>query len=260
SDLTIIALGKFGGGEIGYGADLDVFFVGEDVRAAQNLIVTMAQPTAEGSIWMLDARLRPDGEKGILSCSLSAYEAYYQTRGQLWEVQALTRARPIAGPFQNEFMELAQGVWRQVGQRIDLFAQIDAMFQRIRRDRAGASDDLDFKTGTGGVIQAEFLVQALQMRTGIWNPQMTGAIRDLAAAGILPESDAAVLNEKYLYLRSIESVLRRWENKSVSSLPPDKTEQEKLAHRLGARSLEAFAQDYHLARASLHAIYSRYLR
>ncbi|MFZ1221300.1 MAG: bifunctional [glutamate--ammonia ligase]-adenylyl-L-tyrosine phosphorylase/[glutamate--ammonia-ligase] adenylyltransferase [Chthoniobacterales bacterium] len=260
SDLTIIALGKFGGGEIGYGADLDVFFVGEDVRAAQNLIVTMAQPTAEGTIWMLDARLRPDGEKGILSCSLSAYEAYYQTRGQLWEVQALTRARPIAGPFQNEFMELAQRVWRQVGQRMDLFAQIDAMFQRIRRDRAGASDELDFKTGTGGVIQAEFLVQALQMRAGIWNPQMTGAIRDLAAAGILPESDAAVLKEKYLYLRSIESVLRRWENKSVSSLPPDKTEQEKLAHRLGARSLEAFAQDYHLARASLHAIYSRYLR
>jgi glutamate-ammonia-ligase adenylyltransferase len=260
SDLTIIALGKFGGGEIGYGADLDVFFVGEDVRAAQHLIVTMAQPTAEGSIWMLDARLRPDGEKGILSCSLSAYEAYYQTRGQLWEVQALTRARPITGPFQNEFMELAQRVWRQVGQRMDLFAQIDAMFQRIRRDRAGASDELDFKTGTGGVIQAEFLVQALQMRAGIWEPQMIGAIRKLASAGILPESDATVLKEKYLYLRSIESSLRRWENKSVSSLPPGKIEQEKLAHRIGAKSLESFAQDYHLARASIHAIYSRYLR
>jgi glutamate-ammonia-ligase adenylyltransferase len=260
SDLTIIALGKFGGSEISYGADLDVFFVGEDVRAAQNLIVTMAQPTAEGTIWMLDARLRPDGEKGTLSSSLPTYEAYYQTRGQLWEVQALTRARPIAGPLQNEFMTLAQRVWRQVGQRVDLFAQIDAMFQRIRRDRAGASDELDFKTGTGGLIQAEFLVQALQMRAGIWNPQMIGAIRELASAGILQESDAAALKEKYLYLRSIESILRRWENKSVSSLPPGKPEQEKLAHRVGAKSLESFAQDYHLARASIHAIYSRYLR
>src|SRR5437763_14050938 len=76
SDLTIVALGKFGGGEIGYGADLDVVFVGEDVRAAQHLMVAMAQTTAEGSIWTLDARLRPDGEKGILSCSITAYEAY----------------------------------------------------------------------------------------------------------------------------------------------------------------------------------------
>ena len=64
--LTIIALGKFGGGELGYGADLDVLFVGEDVRAAQHLMVAMAQPTAEGIIATLDARLRPDGEKGIL--------------------------------------------------------------------------------------------------------------------------------------------------------------------------------------------------
>src|SRR2546421_5132860 len=102
SDLTIIGLGKFGGGEIGYGADLDVLFIGEDVRAAQHLTVAMAQTTAEGSIWTLDARLRPDGEKGILSCSITAYQAYYQTRARLWEAQALTPARPIAGPLHNE--------------------------------------------------------------------------------------------------------------------------------------------------------------
>jgi glutamate-ammonia-ligase adenylyltransferase len=260
-DLTIIALGKFGGSEISYGADLDVVFVGEDeVRAAQHLIVAMSQSTAEGSIWTLDTRLRPDGEKGLLASSLAAYESYYRTRGQLWEVQALTRARPIAGPLQSEFMDLARTVWRQVGQRIDLFAQIDGMFQRIRRDRAGASDELDFKTGTGGVIQAEFLIQALQMRTGTWNPQMMGAIRDLAAAGILAESDATLLKKEYNYLRSIESVLRRWENKSVSSLPADKGEQEKLAQRVGAKNLDAFATNYRHARGSIHAIYSRYLR
>jgi glutamate-ammonia-ligase adenylyltransferase len=260
SDLTIIAMGKFGGSEIGYGADLDVVFVGEDVRAAQHLMVAMAQPTAEGSIWTLDARLRPDGEKGILSCSLTAYETYYRTRGQVWEAQALTRARPLAGPLQNEFSELAQRVWRHVGQRDDLFAQIDGMLQRIRRDRGSASDELDFKTGTGGVIEAEFLVQALQMRTGVWNPQMMGAIGELAAKGIMAESDAAELKKNYQYLRSIESVLRRWENKSVSTLPADKTEQSKLALRVGAKSLDAFAQRYREARMTIHAIYSRYLR
>ncbi|HEV2804101.1 MAG TPA: bifunctional [glutamate--ammonia ligase]-adenylyl-L-tyrosine phosphorylase/[glutamate--ammonia-ligase] adenylyltransferase [Chthoniobacterales bacterium] len=258
SDLTIIALGKFGGGEIGYGADLDVVFVGEDVRAAQHLMVAMAQTTGEGSIWTLDARLRPDGEKGILSCSITAYEAYYQTRGQLWEAQALTRARPIAGPLQNEFMALARRVWRIAGQRADLFAQINAMLERIRRDR-GTSDELDFKTGAGGVIEAEFLVQALQMRAGIWNPKMNGALGQLTEAGVLQKPDAEALRGHYEYLRSLESILRRWENKSVSTLPADKTEQEKLAKRAGAKSLDAFAETYRRARAGIHAIYSRYL-
>ena len=259
SDLTIVALGKFGGGEIGYGADLDVVFVGEDVRAAQHLMVAMAQTTAEGSIWTLDARLRPDGEKGILSCSITAYEAYYQTRGQLWEVQALTRARPIAGPLQNEFMELAQRVWRVAGQRPDLFAQIDAMLERIRRDRGSASDELDFKTGTGGVIEAEFLVQALQMRAGIWNQRMPGALEQLAETGAMKKADADKLRRHYEYLRSVGTALRRWENKSVSTLPADKTEQEKFAVRAGAKSLDEFAQAYREARAGIHAIYSKYL-
>src|SRR5213595_2404469 len=67
-NLTVIALGKFGGREISYGADLDVLVVGDDVRAAQNLMIAMAQPTAEGNIWALDARLRPEGEKGPVVC------------------------------------------------------------------------------------------------------------------------------------------------------------------------------------------------
>ena len=260
SDLTIVALGKFGGGEIDYGADLDVIFVGEDVRAAQHFMVAMSQPTAEGSIWTIDARLRPDGEKGILCCSLMAYEAYYQTRAQLWEAQALTRARSIAGPLQNEFMDLARQVWRVAGQRPDLLAQIDAMLLRIRRDRGSASDELDFKTGTGGLIEAEFLVQALQMRTGIWNPQMVGALRQLGELDVINKDDAEVLRKHYEYLRSIGSILQRWENKSISTLPAGKTDQEKLAARAGAKSLDGFAQTYREARSGIHAIYSRYLR
>ena len=258
NDITIIALGKFGGGEIGYGADLDVLFVGEDIRAAQHLVVAMAQPTAEGTIGTLDARLRPEGEKGNLACSLTAYEAYYETRAQLWEVQALTRARPIAGPLQDQFMELARRVWRKAAQRDDLFAQIDGMLQRIRHERGSAADLLDFKTGTGGVIEAEFLVQALQMRAGIWNPQTLSALRELTASGLLRKEEAALLEKSYQHLRLIESALRRWENKSVSSLPADATEQHKLAQRVGAASLDAFAQRYREARESIHAVSSRY--
>jgi glutamate-ammonia-ligase adenylyltransferase len=260
SDLTIIALGKFGGGEIAYGADLDVVFVGEDVRAAQHLMVAMAQTTAEGSIWTLDARLRPDGEKGTLSCSLTAYEAYYQTRAQLWEAQALTRARPIAGPLQGEFMDLAKRVWLMAGQRPDLFAQVHGMLERIRRDRGGTSDELDLKTGRGGIIEAEFLVQALQMRARLWNPQFGGSVRQLAEAGVMKAPHAEALRAHYAYLRFIESILRRWENKSVSTLPADKAGQEKVAVRAGAKSLDAFAQAYRDARSGIHAIYKEYFR
>jgi len=260
SDLTIIALGKFGGGEIGYGADLDVLFVGDDIRAAQHLVVAMAQPTAEGSIATLDARLRPEGEKGNLACSLDTYAAYYETRAQLWEAQALSRARPVAGPLQDQFMELAKRVWRKAAQRPDLYSQIDGMLQRIRHERGSAADLLDFKTGTGGVIEAEFLVQALQMRAGIWNPQTMGALRDLTTEGLLRDDEAALLKKSYEYLRLIESALRRWENKSVSSLPGEEVEQRKLARRVGADSLDAFATRYREARESIHAIASHYLR
>ncbi|HEV2840210.1 MAG TPA: bifunctional [glutamate--ammonia ligase]-adenylyl-L-tyrosine phosphorylase/[glutamate--ammonia-ligase] adenylyltransferase [Chthoniobacterales bacterium] len=260
SELTIIAMGKFGGAEIGYGADLDVLFIGDDIRAAQHLVVAMAQPTAEGSIATLDARLRPDGEKGNLACSLATYEAYYETRAQLWEAQALTRARPVAGPLQNQFMDLARRVWGKAAQRDDLSSQIAGMLQRIRQERGSAADLLDFKTGTGGVIEAEFLVQALQMRAGIWNPHTMGALDELTAKGLLSKDEAALLKESYLHLRLIESVLRRWENKGVSTLPADETGQRKLAKRVGADSLDSFARRYREARESIHAISSRYLR
>ena len=259
NDLTIIALGKFGGEEIGYGADLDVLFVGEDIRAAQHLTVAMAQRTAEGSISTLDARLRPDGEKGNLACSLTAFEAYYETRAQLWEIQALTRARAVAGPLQNAFMDLAERVWQKAGQRADLYAQINWMLERIRHER-GTASDLDFKTGAGGLIEAEFLVQALQMRVGLWNAHTLDALDQLTGKGLLQPGEAAVVKKSYEYLRLIESVLRRWENKSVSTLPTSDLEQRKLARRVGAASVDSFGKRYRDARESIHQIYSRYLR
>ena len=180
-------------------------------------------------------------------------------RAQLWEAGS-HRARPIAGPLQNEFMDLVHWVYVNAGQRPDLFAQIDAMLVRIRRGRGSASEELDFKTGLGGIIEAEFLVQALQMRAGLWNPQMIGALRQLADSGILNKTDAESLQKHYDYLRLVESTLRRWQNKSVSTVPADKTEQEKLAARVGAKSLDAFAQAYREARVGVHAIYAKYFR
>lgn len=258
-DLTIVAVGKFGGAEIGYGADLDVLFIGDNDRAAQTLVAAMAQPSPEGSLPALDTRLRPDGEKGPLTGSLDSYAAYYESRAQLWELQALTRARPIAGRRQAEFAEIARRVWRRAGQRPHLFLEIDAMLGRIRQERSTGSDELNFKTGTGGIVEAEFLVQALQMRSDVWAQDFDAAVDQLRTRELLETKDADELKQSYTFLRRCESALRRWENKSVSVLPNDQLQQRRLAVQLGYKSLDDFPNDYRGARARIHAVYQRYI-
>jgi glutamate-ammonia-ligase adenylyltransferase len=255
--LTIIALGKFGGREISYGADLDVLFIGEDIRAVQNLMLAMAQPTAEGNIWPLDARLRPEGEKGPVVCSLDTFASYYASRAQLWELQALTRARAVSGLLQNEFMTIAKAAWRRASEDPALFIKIDDMVQRIRRERGSGSDFLDLKTGSGGIIEAEFLVQALQMRANVWEPNWNRAVDALQQSGHLDKSAVARLKNSYVFLRRCELVLRRHDSRSVSTLPSDPDEQRKFAIRVGYDDFQAFSRDYLNARETIHALYQR---
>src|SRR5438067_45513 len=255
--LTVIALGKFGGRDLDYGADLDVLFVGDNTRGAQNLVAAMTQRTAEGNIWPVDARLRPEGEKGPLVCSFETYEWYHANRAQPWEVQALTRARPLSGPLQNEFMAVARRTWRQAGQSADLIEKIDDMLQRIRRDRGSGTDFLDFKTGLGGIIEAEFLVQALQMRNDIWEQNFERAVDSLHEHAQLDDSETDKLKDAYALLRRCELVLRRYDNRSVSSLPSDPTEQRKFIVRLGYDDVEAFRRGYVSARDAIHSLYER---
>src|SRR5438874_1339979 len=255
--LTVIALGKFGGRDLDYGADLDVLFVGDNTRGAQNLVAAMTHRTAEGNIWPVDARLRPEGEKGPLVCSLETYEWYYANRAQPWEVQALTRARPLSGPLQNEFMAVARRTWRQAGQSADLIEKIDNMLERIRRDRGSGTDFLDFKTGLGGIIEAEFLVQALQMRNDIWEQNFERAVDSLHEHAQLDDSETDKLKDAYALLRRCELVLRRYDNRSVSSLPSDPTEQRKFIVRLGYEDVNAFRRGYISARDAIHSLYER---
>jgi glutamate-ammonia-ligase adenylyltransferase len=256
-ELTIIAMGKFGGRELGYGADLDVLFVGEEDHPAQKLLSAVAQPSAEGNLSRVDARLRPEGEKGPLVCSLETYESYYRSRAQAWELQALTRARPIGGPRQNEFIKIAKSARHDASQHVDLYARIDNMLERIRRERGSGSEFLDFKTGSGGMIEAEFLVQALQMRENIWEPNWTRAVDYLRECSQFSESETINLKCAYEFLRRCESVLRRYENTSVSALPADPSEQGRVSRRLGFETFETFAQEYRAARSSIHEIYNR---
>ena len=256
-DLTIVALGKFGGCEITYGADLDVLLVGGNIRAAQRLLSIVAQPSPEGYLPRVDARLRPEGEKGPLVSPLESYFRYYNSRAQQWELQALTRARPLFGPLQNEFIEMAQTAWRRIGQLPDLHPKINEMLLRIRRERSIGADFVNFKTGTGGIIEAEFLIQAMQMRANIWQPNWTTALALLSTRGLFRRDEAADLQSAYYLLRKCESILRRYENVSVSTLPNDPAELLRLTRRMGFKSRDDFDNRYQSARNLIHQIYDR---
>ncbi|PYM01095.1 MAG: hypothetical protein DMF19_07365, partial [Verrucomicrobia bacterium] len=256
NDLTIIAMGKFGGRELTYASDLDLMFVGDDFRAAQHLITVLSIPSPEGVIASVDARLRPEGEKGPLVGSLEAFEAYYRDRAQFWEIQAITRARPVSGTNQETFRAIAHAAWSIAGRDSDLFGKIDAMVRRVRAERGSGNDALDFKTGIGGIVEAEFLVQALQMRHDVRETSVRLAIAKLA--NIISSEDADLLGRGYEFLRCLETVLRRWRNTSASSLPPDPIEQRKLAVRMGFKDRESWQQAYERARANIHAIYGKH--
>lgn len=232
--LTVVAMGKFGGRELSYGCDLDVVLVGDDPEPGVAFIKEFTATTAEGILFPVDVRLRPEGTAGMLVIPLAAYGRYFQTRAQFWEAQALTKARPLTGPDAAAFGVWAQETWRRFGARPTALAEVKAMHERVLRQRSGGAGWADFKTGPGGLMDIEFAVQALQMTGGIWE---NNTLRAMARVG-LP------LRDEYLFLRRVEAVLRRVENSGVSVLPADDPGRERLARRTGFATAEEFAAAY----------------
>ena len=233
--------------------------MGDAPGPAERLMKILNSQTAEGIIFPVDARLRPEGQSGPLVHSVAAYRRYFETRAQPWEGQALTKARPLFGPQGEAFLDLAKEAWALVGQRDDLLPQVRAMHERVVKARS-AEDKLDYKTGRGGLMEAEFLAQGLQMKHGVWENHTLNGLRALGASGILPEDEVARVTGSYRFLRRAEAVLRRAENTGVSSLPADPEAQRKLAHRLGYPDAEAFFADYNGCRAAIHAVFDRHIR
>jgi [glutamine synthetase] adenylyltransferase / [glutamine synthetase]-adenylyl-L-tyrosine phosphorylase len=274
--FTIIGMGKFGGKELGYGADLDVLFVGgktaeDQDRAsvlAAEVIKFMTKPTAAGNLFAVDARLRPEGESGPLASSLQAHTDYYAQRAQLWERQALTKARFVAGDVElgKKFSQMVQATIYGRALTDPEVKDIRKMRRRIETERGDQKHiELEFKTGPGGLIDVEFLVQTLQLRHGHAHLQLRTAhtlagLNRLASLGILDEEDTSSLRHNYLFLRRVESTLRRVENKSVSKIPPDELEQTRLAKRLGFDKRDEFLEAYSLAAQQIRRLYEKLMK
>jgi glutamate-ammonia-ligase adenylyltransferase len=273
--FAVIGMGKFGGKEIGYGADLDVMFIGgktatdqtQATKLAQRVLEFMTQQTVAGSLFAMDARLRPDGEKGPLASSLDAHRDYYAKRAQLWERQALIKSRFVGGDatLGKRFAEMACAAVYSRALSDNELEEIRGMRRRIETERGDPHHpELEFKTGAGGLMDVEFLVQALQLRHGHVHAQLRTAhtlagLNRLTAIAALEEEESSQLRHHYLFLRKIESVLRRVENSNISRLPADESEQRALALRLGFSGTAEFWAAYPAARAAIRTIYERRL-
>ncbi|MEU0942112.1 bifunctional [glutamine synthetase] adenylyltransferase/[glutamine synthetase]-adenylyl-L-tyrosine phosphorylase [Streptomyces canus] len=254
--LAVIAMGKCGGHELNYVSDVDVIFVGEAVdgadegkalRAATKLASHMmrvcSETTVEGSIWPVDANLRPEGRNGPLVRTLSSHLAYYQRWAKTWEFQALLKARPVAGDLElgEEYVAALEPLVWKAAERENFVADVQKMRRRVVENIPVAELDRQLKLGPGGLRDVEFAVQLLQLVHGREDASLRSgttlnALHALAAGGYVGRADAAQLDDAYRFLRSMEHRIQLYRLRRTHLVPEDEADLRRLGRSLGLRA------------------------
>ena len=254
--LAVIGMGKCGGRELNYISDVDVIFVAEAVegfdeadalraatRLASSLMRACSAVTTEGSIWEVDAALRPEGKQGALVRTLPSHVGYYERWASTWEFQALLKARFAAGDADlgNRYVDrIFEFVWA-AAERPDFVSDVQAMRRRVEDHLPAASADREIKLGPGGLRDVEFSVQLLQLVHGrsdvmLRSPTTMVALEALATWGYVGRGDAAALTEAYRFLRTLEHRLQLRRLRRTHTLPEDESELRVLARSIGLRT------------------------
>lgn len=250
--LAIIAMGRYGGAELGFGSDLDVLYVtstpeGEEpeaaMRLAKQLVARIGALLADPRLPLeLDAGLRPEGRSGPLVRTLDAYRAYYEKWSLGWEAQALLRARPVAGDLDlaEEFMAIADAIRYPAAIAPAELVEIRRIKARVESERLpqGADPARHLKLGRGSLSDVEWLVQALQLQHAGTVPELRtcstlGALRAAAEAGLIADDDAATLAEAWRLASRIRSALFLQANKASDLLPRDMEQLDAVGRVLG---------------------------
>ncbi|MGV4984988.1 bifunctional [glutamine synthetase] adenylyltransferase/[glutamine synthetase]-adenylyl-L-tyrosine phosphorylase [Streptomyces sp. NRAIS4] len=254
--LAVIAMGKCGGHELNYVSDVDVIFVAEAAegtteakaltcatRLASHLMRICSETTVEGSIWPVDANLRPEGRNGPLVRTLSSHLAYYQRWAKTWEFQALLKARPVAGDTvlgQAYVDALEPMVWK-AAERDNFVPDVQKMRRRVVENIPASEIERELKLGPGGLRDVEFAVQLLQLVHGRTDPALRSgttldALQALAAGGYVGREDAARLDEAYRFLRSMEHRIQLYRLRRTHLVPVAEEDQRRLGRSLGLRT------------------------
>jgi glutamate-ammonia-ligase adenylyltransferase len=242
--LSVIGMGKFGGGELNLSSDIDIIFcfgahgecVGDNkrrlsndqffIRLARAVIASLSDMTKDGFCFRVDTRLRPFGDSGPLVSSMAAMEQYYQREGRDWERYALIKARPVAGDLalgQDLMTCIRPFVYRRY---ID-FTAIEAlqdMHGQVSED-ARRTDRLDdIKRGPGGIREIEFLIQCFQLlrggrEHGLQTPSLLKALFEIEELGLLDTTTADQIRQDYVYLRQTENRIQAQRDQQTHRVP-----------------------------------------
>ena len=255
--LAVIGMGKLGGGDLNYHSDLDIIFVYDHqgttdgdkqisnheyfAKLAQKVISILTLQTREGYVYKIDTRLRPSGNAGPLVTSLDSFLEYHRKEAQIWERQALTKARVVLGDLL--LASQLEEVIRQTvyGTSIDDDGRREIHRLRMRMENELAketADSFNIKTGRGGMVDVEFAVQFLLLKYGCSYPELrttstVEALKEISTLGLLKEGDAETLLTGYKFLRKLENRLRIIHDYSVNDLSGPKSYINKLARRMG---------------------------
>lgn len=263
-EFAIVAMGRFGGAEMGFGSDADVMFVyrplGDDKELAQSqaeAVATEIRKLCADQIleFEIDLDLRPEGKNGAVVRSIDSYAAYYERWADSWESQALLRARVIAGAerIESDFVDLIN-LYRYPNQiSPNAITEIRRIKARVEVERLpqGADPKRHLKLGRGSISDVEWLVQLFQLRhasdfPSIRTPETLVALEEMEKAELITSFDARVLREAWLIASRIRSAAMLYTNKKTDVLPVDRKQLEGIARlmeypRGGASSLE---EDY----------------
>ena len=250
-DFGIVAMGRFGGAELGFGSDADVMFVYDPKptipvaiaqKAAELVIIEIKRLATDPQLeFELDMDLRPEGKNGAVTRSLESYRAYYSRWADIWENQALLRARMIYGSaeLRNGFNDLVDKYRYPEKFENKSIVEIRRIKARVENERLpqGADPKRHLKLGRGSLSDIEWLVQLLQLKHGnehpsIRTPRTLEALEALVAADLIEAHDARVLEEAWLLSSRIRSASVLWSNKRSDVLPTDRRQIEGMARIL----------------------------
>ncbi|MGC5011195.1 bifunctional [glutamine synthetase] adenylyltransferase/[glutamine synthetase]-adenylyl-L-tyrosine phosphorylase [Streptosporangium sp. DT93] len=264
--LAVIGMGKCGARELNYISDVDVVFVTEPgpgdaggtgdaggaggtdeqqavrlaTRLAQGMMRACSASTPEGSLWEVDAALRPEGKAGPLVRTLASHEAYYRRWAKTWEFQALLKARPIAGDAElgeRYVAAMNEMVW-QAATREKFVEDVQAMRRRVEAHVRGGEADRQLKLGPGGLRDIEFAVQLLQLVHGRLDPLLRRratlpALAALSRGGYVGRDDARTLGEAYTFLRQVEHLIQLHRLRRTHVVPEGEADLRRLGRSMG---------------------------
>lgn len=253
--FSVIAMGKCGAQELNYISDVDVIFVGEAVeggdeiaamrtatKLATGLIRACGESTSEGSLWEVDAALRPEGKAGALVRTLSSHIGYYERWASTWEFQALLKARLAAGDEElgRAYVDATREFVWGAANRPDFVVDVQRMRQRVEEHVPSKDAARQLKLGRGGLRDVEFSVQLLQLVHGrsdvmVRSPATLAALEALSTWGYVGREDGAVLAAAYRFLRTMEHRIQLYELRRTHLVPEAETELRRLGRSMGFR-------------------------